>query len=256
MNEPQISIDPLSGHSLIIETYFNNEKLCQATGFVIIQNKKHFLITNFHVIAGRDPQTQQPIHKSGGVPNFVNVLHHYTNNLGYWHFSTYPLLDNEQNPLWLEHPTLKGIDIVALPLEITDPNIQVFPFNLDLANTDLIPVPAMPVAIIGFPLGISAGGAWPIWKTGHIATDPDLNYDNRPSFLIDATTRGGMSGSPVVIRLNGGFNTRSGNMILAGGFTTKFLGVYSGRINDHAELGRVWRPSLINDIVGAKFHVV
>lgn len=249
MNQPSISIDPLSGHSLLIETYFNNEKLSQATGFFVIRNNKHFLVTNFHVLAGRDPMTLQPVHSSGGVPNYVRVLHHSTENLGNWEFSTYPLLDSELNPLWVEHPTLKGIDIVALPVEVTGKNIRVFPFNLDLANTDLIPTPAMPVSIIGFPLGIAAGGAWPIWKTGHIATDPDLNYDGRPSFLIDATTREGMSGSPVVIRLNGGFNTRSGNMILAGGFTTKFLGIYSGRIRDHTEIGRVWRPALINDIL-------
>ena len=185
------------------------------------------------------------------IPNSIKVLHHYTNQLGNWSPAIYPLLDGESKPLWLEHPSINGVDIVAFPLTINDPNIKIFPFNLDLANTDLIPTPAMPVSIIGFPLGISAGGSWPIWKTGHIATDPDLNYDGRPSFLIDATTRGGMSGSPVVIRLNGGFNTRSGNMILAGGFTTKFLGVYSGRINDDAEIGRVWRPHLINEILNA-----
>jgi hypothetical protein len=249
MRPQNIVIDPLSCRSLIIKTYFDGQLLCQGTGFIVEKNNAPFLITNFHIIAGRDPVTLQPIHKAGGIPNTIKVLHHYTKQLGNWQPSTYPLFDANQNQLWLEHPTLKGIDIVALPLAIHDANIKIYPFNLNLANTDLIPTPAMSVSIIGFPLGISAGGSWPIWKTGHIATDPDVNYDGRPSFLIDATTRGGMSGSPVVIRLNGGFNTRSGNMILAGGFTTKFLGVYSGRINDDAEIGRVWRPHLINEIL-------
>lgn len=251
MQQRSISIDPLSSHSLIIETYFDNQLLCQATGIIVNKNNAPFLITNFHIIAGRDPLTLQPIHKSGGIPNSVKVLHHYPNQIGNWRPSTYPVIDDKLNQLWLEHPTIKGVDIVALPLKIQDANIKIYPFNLDLANTDLIPTPAMPVSIIGYPLGISAGGSWPIWKTGHIATDPDLNYDGRPSFLIDATTRGGMSGSPVVIRLNGGFNTRSGNMIFAGGFTTKFLGIYSGRINEDAEIGRVWRPHLINEILNA-----
>ena len=121
--------------------------------------------------------------------------------------------------------------------------------DMSLADTDVIAQPAMPVSIIGFPYGLATAGAWPIWKTGHIASDPDLDYDGRPAFLIDATTRGGMSGSPVVLRLSGGYNTKNGKQILAGGIATKFLGVYSGRIHADAEIGMVWRPHVINEIL-------
>lgn len=31
----------------------------------------------------------------------------------------------------------------------------------------------------------------------------------------------------------------------------KFLGVYSGRIHGDVELGRVWRPQVIDEILGA-----
>ncbi len=249
MLQKRITIDSLSTHSLLIETYFNDVKLAQATGFIVNKDDESYLITNFHILAGRDPLTFDPVHPSCGIPDSVKILHHYGANFGSWKFFSYSLKDKNNRPLWIEHPSIKHVDLVALPIKIQDANIKILPFNLSLANTDLIPAPAMPICVIGFPLGITSGGAWPIWKTGHIATDPDLDYDSRPSFLIDATTREGMSGSPVVIRLNGGFNTRSGNMILAGGFTTKFLGVYSGRINDDAEIGRVWRPHLINEIL-------
>jgi hypothetical protein len=252
MLQEKITIDSLSTHSLLIETFFNEVKLAQATGFIVNKDDTSYLITNFHILAGRDPLTLDPIHPSCGIPNFVKILHHYGTNFGNWKFFSYPLKDADDKPLWIEHPSINHVDLVALPIKSQDANIKILPFNLSLANADLIPTPAMPICVIGYPMGIASGGAWPIWKTGHIATDPDLDYDSRPSFLIDATTREGMSGSPVVIRLNGGFNTRSGNMILAGGFTTKFLGVYSGRINDDAEIGRVWRPHLVNEILNLR----
>ena len=81
------------------------------------------------------------------------------------------------------------------------------------------------------------------------ASDPGLDYDGRPAFLIDATTRGGMSGSPVVLRLHGGYRTSENNYIMAGGTTTRFIGVYSGRIHGQAEIGRVWRPHVIPEIL-------
>lgn len=78
-----------------------------------------------------------------------------------------------------------------------------------------------------------------------------MDYDGKPTFLIDATTRGGMSGSPVVLRLTGGYPTRNGGMVLAGGMATKFLGVYAGRIHDDVEIGYVWRPGLVIEILEA-----
>lgn len=31
--------------------------------------------------------------------------------------------------------------------------------------------------------------------------------------------------------------------------TTKFLGIYSGRIHEESEIGRVYRPRVINEIL-------
>ena len=113
----------------------------------------------------------------------------------------------------------------------------------------MIPEVAMLVSIIGFPMGMSAFGKLPIWKTGHIASEPLLDLGEEPAFLIDATTRGGMSGSPVVLRLNGGYKTRSGNvMMVTSGFRTLFLGIYSGQW-PHPEIGKVWKPIVIKEIL-------
>lgn len=193
--------------------------------------------------------TNQPTHPSGAIPEKIRVVCHAKGKLGGWLVVEESLYNPDGDHRWFEHPLGSDIDVVALPLQNISTDIEIFPMDLSLANADLVPQPAMAISIIGFPFGLSAGGAWPIWKTGHIATGPDIDFDGRPSFLIDATTRSGMSGLPVVVRSSGGHMSRSGSYILAGGVTTKFLGIYSGRIRDDVELGRVWRPKVLEDIL-------
>ena len=141
------------------------------------------------------------------------------------------------------------MDVVAFPLGDPDSGVGVHSFDLGLADFDMVIRVAMPVSIIGFPFGISAGGGWPIWETGHIATEPDVDYDGRPAFLIDATTRGGMSGSPVVARVYGVYQGSDGIPVALAEPATRFLGVYSGRIHAEAEIGRVWRPSIVQAVL-------
>jgi len=151
---------------------------------------------------------------------------------------------------WLEHKKGRSVDVVALPLQNAGDDVTVYPFDLSLAEVDMVPEVAMPVSIIGFPLGFTSAGFFPIWKTGHIASEPNLDYQGEPLFLIDATTRGGMSGSPVVLRLTGGYKKKDGSVIMSSsGCKTLFLGIYSGRLPRDSEIGRVWRPRLVNEIL-------
>jgi len=77
----------------------------------------------------------------------------------------------------------------------------------------------------------------------------DLSYDGLPAFIIDATTKPGMSGSPVVARRIGTYHTSQA--IQMGGQATRFLGIYSGRIHEQADVGIVWRPEVISSILRA-----
>lgn len=246
-NNRTVDINPLSVTSLFLEIVHNNQILGSATGFVVELND-YYLVTNWHVISGRNSRTNRSSLQGGIAPTELNIIYHSSNRLGDWVRRTENLLNQDGSPRWLEHQQGRNIDVILLPLQNIDNEIQIYPFDLNLANTDMIPETAMPVSIIGYPLGIATGGNFPIWKTGHIASDPDLDYNNLPVFLIDATTRGGMSGSPVVLRISGNYRTRSGNRIIAGGARTLFLGIYSGRVHRDSEIGMVWRPIVINEI--------
>jgi len=244
-----VMIDPLTVRSLYLIQVKGDEVLGTATGFIITHDKTKYLITNWHVVAGRHPQTNQPVHPQGKTPDALLIWHH-GKTLGTWVRKKESVVDKTGKPLWLEHKKGRNVDVVALPLTNLPDDVQVYPFDLALADADMVPEVAMPVSIVGFPVGLTSAGFFPIWKTGHIASEPNLDYHKEPLFLIDATTRGGMSGSPVILRLNGGYKTKSGDTIMSSsGHRTLFLGVYSGRLPNDSEVGRVWRPRLIGEIL-------
>lgn len=255
--QPRVIIDPLSATALRLLPKFRDGvlsvvELATATGFTVIHESLSYLVTNWHVVTGYDPDTGQCLDKKhAAIPNTLAVRFHAKGQLGAWTIVDLPLFDADGVPLWIEHPLGKAIDVVAIPIGSV-PDIDVYPLDLRLADTDMLAEPAMPVSVIGYPLGLSAGGNWPIWKTGHIASDPDLDFEpGRPAFLIDATTRSGMSGSPVVLRSNR-FNTRDGNSVMSTGMSTKFMGVYAGRIHDDSEVGRVWRPFVLAELLAGR----
>jgi len=241
-------IDPLSTTTLRIVPKFNETELGSATAFAVTWKSRPYLITNWHVVTGINPETGQCMDKKyASIPNRLSVSFHAKSKMGNWNFVDVSLLDKDENRLWIEHPLGNCIDVVAIPIESVH-GINVYPLDLALANVDIVPAPAMPVSVIGYPLGLTAGKSWPIWKTGHIASDPDIDYESgRPAFLIDATTRSGMSGSPVVLRLDS-YTRRNGTQVIAGGTATKFMGVYAGRVHEESEIGRVWRPFVLTEI--------
>jgi len=167
-----------------------------------------------------------------------------------------PLQNDDGALLWREHPKFcikdqerpdePNIDLAVLRLSRLHDRVLIYPLDLDLAGVDVRVAPGLPVSIIGYPFGRTGTGWLPIWKTGHIASDADPYWSPR-YFLIDATTRAGMSGSPVVYRSFGLYETGGG--VTVPGNATRLLGVYSGRIRDDAEIGRVWRPELIPQII-------
>ncbi len=241
-------IDSLSGQSLYLELFYNSQNLYRATGFVIEKGDMPYLITNLHVVSGIDFYKGATIDSLGRIPNKI-VIYHHLNELGTWTPRTEELYDITGNKRWIEHPNGKEFDIIALPLLSIDNKVKIYSFDVNLANTDMIPEVAMPVSIIGYPAGIKGIGNFPIWKTGHIASEPTLNYDGKPYFLIDATTRGGMSGSPVILRLKGGYRQRTGGRIMSStNYNTLFLGVYSAQ-SEPLEIGIVWKPIVIQEIL-------
>jgi len=245
----RITIDEFSVKSLYLETYRDELKIGVATGFVVKKNFSYYLITNWHVVTCRNTSNDRPLSDVGITdPNILKVWFHGL-KLGQWIQKEVCIIDQDRNKLWLEHERGKEIDVVAVPLKISS-DVSIYNIDLALADFDLMLYPSEAVSIIGFPEGLTSGGKLPIWKTGHIASDIDIDWGDKPAFLIDATTKSGMSGSPVVAKRVSIYQTSQGNTI---GNAVRFLGVYSGREISASgiEVGFVWKPRVISEILSA-----
>ena len=255
----QLQVHRFSVQSLMLRLLANGNYLSLATGFVVEREGRFFLITNYHVLAGRHPDTGRALDSALALPDTVHITHHSSHRLGSWSYVTEPLLDAEGLPLFYTHPKNSPgsvIDVVALPLTDLPDSVKHEPAEMSKTKPALTPAdmaiwPSTSVSVVGFPEGLRSAGYFPVWKTGHIASDPDLDHGNLPSFLIDATTRSGMSGSPVYLISMGGYPLRDGGGIVLGS-AEAFLGVYASRVVpalEAIEIGRVWKPQVIDEII-------
>lgn len=84
-----------------------------------------------------------------------------------------------------------------------------------------------------------------------MASEPDVDFNEMPIFLIDCRSRQGQSGSPVVAHFGPGMvPTMQGNEVSMSE-VTRFLGIYSGRINEQSDLGIVWKASAIAELIAS-----
>ena len=243
----KININPFSLKSLYLEILSNNSSIGIGTGFAIKQNNSCYIITNWHIVTGRNPNDNQPLSKTGiADPTKLRVWFH-GKKLGSWVSCEINLINQGGNILWIEHPKGKEVDVVGIPFLLT-PNIEIYDMDLSLSDFDLMIYPSEAVSIIGFPEGLTSAGKLPIWKTGHIASDIDIDWNGKPAFLIDATTKSGMSGSPVIAKRVSIYQTSKTNQI---GNAVRFLGIYSSREISVSgiEVGIVWKPRVISEIL-------
>lgn len=242
-----------SYRSLFVLAQFQGRDVAKATGFVAVHDHARYLITNWHVVSGRDTGTGKPLNeKTAATPDELVVTHHVAGSPGVWISRRERLYDGAGDPLWLEHPThARRVDVVALPIT-NDEGIDFYPYSPGNPGTLIVHGPSDPVSIIGFPFGVTGGGFLGIWVQGSIATEPTLDFNELPCFLIDSRTRPGQSGSPAILYRSGGYLDEGGSMINNGIPSERFVGVYSGRINEQSDLGYVWKASALIEILDAQ----
>jgi len=125
------------------------------------------------------------------------------------------------------------------------------------------------ITLIGYPYGYYDKKNWlPVWKTGSIASEPDVDFEGKPLFLVDVSAFPGMSGSPAFAIAYGAYETIEGPTTV--GHVEKFLGIYASMqmlkqekyleeitsksrlgvvVDESLELGHIWKASLIIKIV-------
>ena len=237
--------------SLLLRLRSGGNNIASGTGFVAMAPRGPVLVTNLHNVTGRHPDTGNPLHSRGLVPDELEIIHNRSGKLGSWLPKIEPLY-SAGTPRWIEHPRHGAkVDCVALPLTDTQ-EVGFYPYDPANPGAAISVQTADIVSVVGFPFGLTAGGAMAIWATGFVASEPVVDFQDLPLMLIDCRARQGQSGSAVIAYRNGGMVAmEDGSTAAFNGPVRRFIGIYSGRVNAESDLGRVWKASAVAEIVAA-----
>lgn len=243
------SIAQPSAQSLLIEMRIGGLPLATGTGFVVHSPRGPVLLTNRHNVTGRRPDNNQPASPTGAVPGEVLIVHNRFACPGEW-VTRVEQLYTDVLPRWIDHPRLgTRADFVALPLTQLD-DVELYAYDVEDPGPGIALGPAETISVVGFPFGLQAGGSLAVWATGFVASEPQVDFEGLPIFLIDCRSRPGQSGSPVIAyRSAGGVPMKDGGVAFFAGPVTELLGIYSGRINDQSDIGIVWKVAAIRELV-------
>lgn len=268
-----LSVEHLSMLTTPIYLLKGDSVVSQGTGFYLVKqdtvNKEEllFLITNYHVITGSAPnEGKQPIgdnimflfHKNPANPKEVKQVR-------------YPLFTKTKVPVWKSSTKYKDADIAIIPLPTPlYKDCSVFAITEDWAKPVIKVRPTSQLTLVGYPYGYyDTTNSLPIWKTGSVASEPNVDFDSKPLFVIDISAFPGMSGSPAFVVANGAYEMESGPTTV--GRVQQFMGIYASmqmlnekkfleqldadekkpgiKLSESLELGHVWKASLIFEIV-------
>lgn len=256
-----INVDDYSLASYFVNVMRDDIELSKGTCFFAKVNKKLYLVTNWHIVSGRNADTNICLSNTCAIPNKLRVyLPRIIENKGVKYdphvYLEIPLYDKDDNKRWLEKKVNgRTIDVALIPCgDIRD---DLFYLPIEEAeepfNEGVECFIASEIYIIGFPFGNDYGYI-PIWKRASVASEPESDIEGLPYFFADTATKEGMSGSPVILYKDRAIkimDKEKGNSY----HKTKFVGVYSGRIGanadvrNDAQLGRVWKAKVIQEII-------
>lgn len=246
-------VEPHSVCSFPIKLFYNAYQLGLATGFLWRNSNEVYLVSNWHVLSGRRTDTGQPNSKTMLIPNKVAIRLHDVELGKTIEEQWIDLQDSDGNSLWLQHGEGQDQDVAAIRL-----NSDILKNTQTLAIQDLESDPirlraGLPTFTLGFPKGLMAQGAFPVWKSGFIAAEPAVaREDGQQFYLIDGASREGMSGAPVFAVGHGVFQDHFGNNVVGKSRATKFIGIYSGRyatpVETELQLVRAWPRAAIEQM--------
>jgi hypothetical protein len=152
MNE----IDAFSLVTVPVQQLANGTAMNSATAFVWKHAEQHYLVTNLHVVTGRN--AQMGVLETPARPDTLRALF----NVRIGDFGKQQqdirIRDDQDRPLWLVHPVQgRGIDVVAIPIPMrsAEPVLSYYPINSRPAIILWIPLPvlACPAPLSFFEVG-------------------------------------------------------------------------------------------------------
>jgi hypothetical protein len=241
-------IDPLNYCVVQVQTLFDDTPIAKATGFfysgTVAGKASLWFVTNWHVLTGRNALTPEVIlHDKLAIPNRIRfqVLSHIgpDGQTGEDHLNLHELFirlyDSDNLAMWNQHPKKNEVDVAVVNVGQSLEGHLIRGINELCTEYDMAIEIGNDVLVLGYPLGFSHFANMPIWKRGSIASEPHAETaDSMNRIMIDATTRKGMSGSPVIMRCKTHYLSEDGQVNVRTN-SSRFIGVYASRPSPRRE---------------------
>jgi len=265
----QTDVDPASLMTTPVLLLDEARLVSQGTGFFFGSIRPDgaidqvFLVTNYHVVTGHAPPTTM---REGD--RIRVVLHEDPRDLTKVRGVDLPLYDERGLPVWISSDVHPAADIVLIPVPPSAyRGISLLVFTEAHTRGDIRIRPTSGATLLGYPFGFYDQKHFlPVWKTGHVASEPAVDFEGRPVFLVDVSAFPGMSGSPVLAVANGLYEAEDGSM--RSGRIWKLLGIFSAmpvvrerrptgaagygtdtqEVETSLQLGYVWKAALIAEL--------
>ena len=278
-----MSVNVYSLNVTRLEPFWHDVPLPRATGFFYKYGQTHGLVTNWHVLTGKHAVTEKIIDEHGRFPTRLKC--HWTEKdpvrgAARFHELELPII-RDGLPTWWQHRGFRNGEGKAQQVDIGVISLNDWMPGYDEAKSRIAAFDATvlyyedeagnsraeyayakvgaEVFILGFPMGLALQGVLPIWKRGSIASEPLVGIEgNLPIFFVDAATRHGMSGSPVVYFGRELTSPTGSPADVPTSFPSPWLlGVYAGRRGSSIEeqemaFGRVWHRRMLDEIFFAR----
>lgn len=222
-----------------VDTVATNGGTGSGTAFLFVHKvgdqSYPFVVTNKHVVTGMGEGALSFLQRKDMLPSLGQGF-----RLG--------IQDWPQ--AWFGHPSADiDIDIAICPFAPIEAHIKQ-QNGLDLfyryVSTEMIPTNEQAkdldalesVTFIGYPNGIwDSKNLLPVARRGTTASPIEVDFENTPRFLIDASVFGGSSGSPVFILNQGSYSQKNGGLVA--GSRLFFVGV----------IAAVFQRTQLNEII-------
>jgi hypothetical protein len=265
---------------------FGSQVLAIGTGVIYEREAKYCIVTAWHNVTGRHPETLHYLSKTNGVPdNIVVSLAVNRPEIGVIRqHITLPLADEKKSLFYIHPKNWPRVDVVAIPFDpkalnrfeyqtstgtvqgvmsILDSGGEIYSVqryevpNDDLRGQWLESVDVTEELFIpGYPQNVQDYYAQPVWKRATIASSVQLGWNGERKFLVDSASKSGMSGSPVLYYSPDGVMRFRGTNYRFDQEVAILAGIYVGRLGVTKEadpqIGTVWHQSVIDEIIDSE----
>jgi len=187
--------------SIKIKMYHDTTFLGSGTGFIIKPKDTYYILTNRHNFTMQNVWNDAWINDLKLAPNRIEIDYRIKSDYRKIITIEEKLFDKDGQRRFktMSYKNGQKIDVTILPISNIVDEMKIYSLNLSKYVKPFKLRPYHFLSVVGYPSGMSSRHGLPIWKTGFIASEPDLDQQSLPIIWMDIETDGiaGMSGSPV-----------------------------------------------------------